>query len=179
MGLCDITRFSQLHFVEPDTDAMHTIRMQLYVLGMYNDLGDEIPYKELCYRALVHDLDETVCCDIPRNIKYHSDEAFKLINGITTHLLHESGVRKELIDDIESAKSKDEWGYIIKYLDIYDAFCTLTKEWKLQNRDLLHERMKESAGYLRDVLDKIFNSDIPEGVKLYLDKETKELLKEV
>ena len=67
--LCDITRFSQLHFVEPDTDAMHTIRIQLYILCMYNELGDIIPYKELCYRALVHDLDESVCCDIPRNIK--------------------------------------------------------------------------------------------------------------
>lgn len=151
MNICNVTRFSNQHFIEPDRDSDHTLRMQLYVLDLYDKFGDKIPVRELTYRCLVHDLDESVCCDIPRDIKYHDNSINREIKRVSEELLRGSGVSDVLINDIETAKHKgDEWDTIIKYLDMYDAMCTLIKEYRIQNNPKLKVPLTECRDYLLD-----------------------------
>jgi len=108
-NLKNITRFSHRHLIEPETVAEHTIDMQLIALEMYNILSPkgamDIPMlKDILFKILVHDLDESVMCDIPRDIKYYSDEFHRIINKVGIDLMKESGISDDLISEMNSAK---------------------------------------------------------------------------
>lgn len=172
MNLCYVHRFSSMGLMTPDTDAMHTIRMQLYALDMYNGLSDEakakVPIESICFRILVHDLDEVVCCDIPRNIKYYSEESKSLISKITEDLLDRSEVCEELITNITESKS-GMWGVLISALDIYDAWRTLGLEYSLRGMKKYKLGLIQSKIYLDECSPKWRESDLPLEIKSFLN----------
>ena len=172
MNLCHVYRFSSMGLMTPDTDAMHTIRMQLYALDMYNQFSEEtraeMPIELICFKILVHDLDETVCCDIPRNVKYHSKESKLLISQITDNLLSESCVCDELLTEISESKS-GKWGALVSALDIYDAWRTLKLEYKLRGLKKHRSAFIQSKIYMDECSAKWRDSDLPQEVKSFLD----------
>ena len=174
LGLCNVTRFSQLKFINPDTDSEHTIRMQIYALEIYNKFPD-IPIKDIIYRILLHDMDEAVLCDIPRNVKYYSDDSLKLINNIADDVLMKSGINSDIIHDIRTAKhTGDSWDSLIKYLDVYDAHYKLIVEYRLQYDKKLIPRIIESFNYLKSIIESSFNEYDPK-LKEYLLNDFEEV----
>lgn len=180
MNITHVHRFSQLNFIELDRDSDHTLRMQLYILELYNALGDIIPLKDLVYRTLVHDLDEAVMCDIPRTIKYYNEDSLKLINNIASELLLKSGVSSKLIEDINTAKHKgDEWDDLINYLDSYDAYNILIKEYNIQRSKYLIEPIDSSLLNLKSSFNNIkVKNKLDSKILDYLNLEMGELLDE-
>lgn len=174
LGLCNVTRFSQLKFIVPDTDSEHTIRMQIYALEIYNRFPG-IPIKDIIYRILLHDMDEAVLCDIPRNVKYYSDDSLKLINDIANDVLIKSGINPDIINGIRTAKhTGDKWDALIKYLDVYDAHSRLITEYKLQNDEKLIPRFTESFHYLKDIIGDSFH-EFESDLFNYLSNDFKEV----
>ena len=66
-----VYRFSNKPLTIQDSDADHTIRMQLYMLEAITQVPESFNLKEACYKALIHDLDEIGSGDINRIFKYN------------------------------------------------------------------------------------------------------------
>lgn len=167
LRLTGVHRFSHRTFITSDTDADHTVRAQLIILEMWAELtsrGMVFDVKEACWKALIHDLDEVVSCDIPRDIKYHDSKITKEIKRVTNELLLSGGLPKNLLSEIMSAKEGPE-GLVLQIVDVLDALMTLLKEARLQQSKKLIEDSKESVSYLIKISDSIENQILKDYVK--------------
>lgn len=153
-NLKNIYRYSNCKFINPESTAEHTILMQLLGFEIYNKLLNEnhveFDIRELLYRVFLHDLDETVMCDIPRDIKYFSEESHKLINDIASVKLRESGINSDVITQIEDAKHNCIEGELAAYLDVLQAVIKIREEYNLQVSRSIKLRYIDSTDTLYD-----------------------------
>lgn len=151
LRLTSIHRFSNERLTVKDTDADHTIRMQLMALEIYKDNPNSFDIKETCFKILMHDVDEVCMCDIPRNVKYHDSEIRGSIARVTNQLLDSYGIKGFLRECIDNSKDSSIEGNIVKVLDVVDAFVTLNNETWVQRSEHLAEHARSSLDYLESV----------------------------
>lgn len=150
LRLENINRFSNRHLTEPDTDSEHSIRMQLYMLEAYR-CTKAFNIKEACYKALIHDLDEIGCCDIPRPVKYKDSRIEEEIKRVTMELLTEMNLDQSLLLDMQVAKDDSIEGNLVRIFDVIDAFRTLNLEaWKQHSASLANDA-ENSLQIIRDL----------------------------
>jgi 5'-deoxynucleotidase YfbR-like HD superfamily hydrolase len=74
-----VIRYSGYQLVRPETVDVHTMDMTVLALVILDDLPGYLDRKDLIYRIVVHDLEESCSCDVPRSLKYHSPEVHAAI----------------------------------------------------------------------------------------------------
>ena len=176
LNLENITRFSNRRLVVPDSDSSHTIRLQLYILEAYKNVGDVFNLKEACYRALIHDLDEIGCSDVSRMFKYHDKEIYENIVRVSNEMLKEYEIPETLINDIYSSKDSSLEGSLVKFLDVYDAYKTLNREAWTSHSTQLSKDAQWSLDLMRSILDDFEDSPLKEYLEfVYWESKERKL----
>jgi 5'-deoxynucleotidase YfbR-like HD superfamily hydrolase len=156
MNLSSIGRYSNKKLIIPESTAEHTIQCELIAIWIYDrlvELGVTLDKKDLIYRCFIHDLDESVMCDIPRDIKYHDEDMLHKVNDIADELLRKSGLTEDMVTEIQLAKHNCLEGDLVGYIDTLQAFIKIEQEYRLQGSMQILKMMAESIGYLQDKID--------------------------
>lgn len=129
----DIKRYSGTDCSRSEDILQHTSQVALlsYMLGLQlKSYGELIDIETLLERAILHDIDECITGDVPRNVKYFSEAthtSIKEMSDVASEMLlsvilsTESRVdpllRKRIVGNIQSCKEGSE-GLIIKIVDM-------------------------------------------------------------
>jgi 5'-deoxynucleotidase YfbR-like HD superfamily hydrolase len=90
--------------------------------------------KDVIYSIAIHDLDESLYCDIPRTFKHKTPELRKLINDTATRMLKDSGLDPKIYEDIQELSKHDTvYSIFIKILDVIQAGLKMVSEVELGN----------------------------------------------
>lgn len=126
----------------------------------YDPSGVVVDLKEVIYRVALHDIGESLYCDIPRPFKYSSPQLARLINTTEEELLRDN-LSKSLVDDIQSAKDPNSIeGLLVKILDALQAGLKMKSEIELGNNNFRAE-IGNSINMLKSIYSSIkYNNDI-------------------
>jgi 5'-deoxynucleotidase YfbR-like HD superfamily hydrolase len=142
LNLMKIHRFSNKTLTKEDTDADHTIRMQLMALEIYRNVPT-FDIVKTCFKILTHDLEETVICDIPRDVKYYNEEFLLSVRKLTEEMVDNYNFGEFIKEYMFNSKDDTIEGWIVKILDIVDAYTTMNNEaWKQHSKDFEREASK-------------------------------------
>lgn len=179
MKLNNVFRYSNKRLIERESTAQHTIQCQLiclWICDQLKDLNISINEKLVCYKALTHDLDECVSCDIPRNIKYHDLDTLKKINDISDELLVASGMPETRIKDIHDSKHDGTLeGYIVALVDIIQAYTKIEQEYLLQKSTDTLRLMYEALGNLHNRIIEFYDKIDP-VVEIFFTQLLKDMI---
>jgi len=159
MNLRNITRYSNIHLIESESVTTHTIEMQLMAITIYEYFklnGQSFDLRDVAFRILMHDLDETVTCDIPRDIKYHDEKIHKEIERVTSEKLQQL-FDEEIIKYIHGSKDSSFEGRLVAYIDIIQAGYRLSKEYKLQHNGAIKKRLNQSYIWMSGMRSELLN----------------------
>lgn len=141
-NLNNITRYSGVFCMKPESDGYHTIDMMSMCM-MIADLIEsklsryeieiKLDRKDLIYRCYLHDMDESLMGDIQRNIKYYNSEIYSSITKVVNEIM-ELSFSGDIVDDIQSSKDPDSLnGLIVKMCDTLQSSMKIYEECKLGN----------------------------------------------
>lgn len=152
-NLKNVTRYSGRTLLIPESVSDHIsdmVSMGLHIVEMCRDNEIEIDKKDLIYRICVHDYDESILCDLPRNFKYYTKEFRSEVEKVIQSLLSDS-FSDELVNDINMAKSEKSFeGILVHMLDIIQATFTLYREVKELGNMTLSYFLSDNVKYLND-----------------------------
>lgn len=173
-----VIRYSGFRLLQPETVDSHTMDMAVMALLIIDDLPQYIDRKDLIYRIVIHDLEESCSCDVPRSLKYFTKEVHAAIE-LATKAMVKVHVSDILYENMCNAKDLDVLeGRIVKFLDILQCCFILKKEVK----DLGNKPLKKVYKEARNFLDKailvgdLFKNDCPE-VRDYFREMATQFLK--
>lgn len=147
-------RWNGLNLLRPENLAQHINEMNAvsaYIIDLFEiESYEEIRElkKEVFYRNSIHDMDESVYCDIPRSFKY-KNEALRIEIENTVQELLRDHFSPEFINDINSCKSLHNLpGIIVKVSDCLQATLKLFDEVICLGNKFLFERLVENLDIL-------------------------------
>lgn len=153
----DSPRFTNKRYmIKTETLADHLFYMMEIALQLTKYI--EFDLKEVSYRIMMHDLEEGVTLDIPRDIKHSSAEFKSMTDEIGWKILLNSGIiNEDHLEDIKSAKSHDTLeGALTHFIDVYQAYLKLWDEvYVLNNLSVADDLNNDCLPYLMEVIDKI------------------------
>lgn len=127
-----------------------------------------IDIKDVIYRITIHDIDEALCCDIPRPFKYANPEIRESIEK-TTNQLMEKEFEPQFIFEVHDSKNKScIEGLLVAILDSLQAGIFMRNEVMLGNQFI-----KTEINNVIDMMDEFITVYIPklespECIKEYL-----------
>jgi 5'-deoxynucleotidase YfbR-like HD superfamily hydrolase len=153
----DVIRYgNKRYMMKPETLAEHVWYMMEIAIRLSEHI--EFDLKDVMYRIMIHDIEESVTLDIPRDVK-HSSQLYKdMTDDIAFRLLRREGIVTEgIIEDSKSAKSHDTIeGCIVHFCDVYQAYLKLSDEvYLLGNQSLKKELESECKPYLQSVIEEV------------------------
>lgn len=161
-----ITRYSGVYLQRPESVSDHTSQVALIALLIANEIktaGSPVAIDQgrLCYKAIIHDIDESLLCDIPRNIKYYSPELLGQIDELS-----DKAVRKianyhnypALYTEWCNAKDETVEGLIIRVSDLIHVIRKIHEEIALLNNKLMLKVSVECLGGIQAMISKITKS---------------------
>lgn len=160
-NISTVIRYSGFQLLRPETVDSHTMDMTIIALMILDDLPAHLDRKDLIYRIAIHDLEESCSCDVPRSLKYYSEEVRMAIEKATKALVREH-VSEVLFNDMEDAKNLEVLeGRVVKFLDILQCCFILKREVVKQKNGPLRKVYDEACNFLKEaILDKdLFQSD--------------------
>lgn len=163
-NISTVIRYSGFRLLFPETVDSHTMDMAVMALIILDDLPGYIDRKDLIYRIVVHDLEESTSCDVPRSLKYWSDKVHSAIEEATKALFKEH-VSDRLYEDACNAKDlKVLEGRVVKFLDILQCCVIMKNEVVGLGNTKLRFVYQEACNFLKSaVLEKdLFKNDLPE-----------------
>jgi 5'-deoxynucleotidase YfbR-like HD superfamily hydrolase len=166
-NISTVIRYSGFKLLKEETVETHTMDMNVLALKMLDHLESlgvhTINRENLIYRIVIHDLEESCSCDVPRNLKYHSKEVHAAIEKATKEMV-KSHVSVRLFNDMCEAKDLSILeGRIVKFLDIFQCNLILDREVNGYGNKVLCNLLKEARNFLESaILDKkLFKNDNP------------------
>lgn len=169
-NISTVIRYSGFQLLRPETVDSHTMDMAVMALIILDELPGYLDRKDLIYRIVVHDLEESTSCDIPRSLKYWSPKVHAAIEEATKAMVR-CHVSENLFDDLCNAKDLNVLeGRVIKFLDILQCCFILKKEVVDLGNKPLRKVYNEACKFLTKVIleDGLFKND-PEEVGHYFD----------
>jgi 5'-deoxynucleotidase YfbR-like HD superfamily hydrolase len=163
-----VIRYSGYQLVRPETVDVHTMDMTVLALVILDDLPGYLDRKDLIYRIVVHDLEESCSCDVPRSLKYHSPEVHAAIEKATKAMVRVH-VSDNLFSDLCNAKDLTLLeGRVVKFLDILQCCFILKKEVVYLGNKPLSGIYREACAFLKKVIreEGLFSKD-PDEVRDY------------
>jgi 5'-deoxynucleotidase YfbR-like HD superfamily hydrolase len=167
-NISTVIRYSGFQLLRPETVDSHTMDMAVMALIILDELPGHMDRKDLIYRIVVHDLEESTSCDIPRSLKYWSSEVHAAIEEATKAMVR-CHVSQNLFNDLCSAKDLNVLeGRVIKFLDILQCCFILKKEVVYLGNKPLRKVYNEACKFLTKVIveDGLFKND-PDEVDNY------------
>lgn len=145
-NLVHINRWSGFQLIKSESVSDHIYSMIALSIDLVPKLNNEvrsgnplINLQNVIYRIAIHDLPESLCCDIPRNFKYHNVQLHQAIED-TEQKLMEGVLDVAIIKDINNSKNKDTIeGFIVKYLDFLQSALKMESEVMLGNQYIKSE----------------------------------------
>jgi len=145
-NLTHITRWSGFPIIKPESVSDHVWGMLALALFHVPTINDEraenglpsIDLKELVYKIVLHDIDESVYCDIPRPFKHYDDKINSEIERVAQTLMY-SNLSSDLVKDALAAKDQSIEGLYTTIFDFIQAGKKMVFEVKLGNRFILNE----------------------------------------
>lgn len=114
--------------------------------------------KEIIYRCVVHDLDESVSLDIPRPFKYHNKSILTAIEQTNEDLIREV-YESNIVDDILNAKTLDSAeGILVKIFDSLQTAHKMKTEVMLGNK-LIKSELPNVIGVMSDFMSFLTETD--------------------
>lgn len=166
-NISTVIRYSGFELLRPETVDTHTMDMAVLALKVIEILGDkDIDKKDLIYRIVIHDLEESCSCDIPRSLKYYSEKVHAAIEEATKEMVKEH-VSDTLFVEMRDAKDLQVLeGRIIKFLDIFQCCLVLDREVNGYGNKPLTPLLNEARSFLNKavVQDDLFKND-PEYIR--------------
>lgn len=176
-NISTVIRYSGFRLLQPETVDSHTIDMAVMGLIICDDLANFIDRKDLIYRIVIHDLEESCSCDVPRSLKYFSPEVHAAIEKATKAMVRVH-VSSKLFEDMCNAKDLTKLeGRVVKFLDILQCCFILKKEVISLGNNPLFDVYSQACRFLADsvINHDLFANDLPE-VKIYFRSITDEFL---
>lgn len=173
-NLNNITRYSGVFCLKPETDGYHAIDMMSICMKiadiLYEKLDVKLDRRDLVYRCFIHDLDELASSgDIQRGFKYHNERIRSAIEDTTREILNDM-YPEDIRTDIITAKDPSTLeGLVVKMADTMQASLKIYEEHKLGNFHF-ESIIREHSGFLDNLLDSIKKSE------LFDNNEDKEIL---
>ena len=175
-NLINVKRFSGTgYLIREESVSDHCFDLFCICLTLVNyfnkNYDSKMDIKSLSYKILIHDLDESLYCDIPFDFKYRNASLTKEIKGAVNEMLLEH-FDKELVRDIDNAKSfltKDS--ALLYFCDSYQCFLKLHNEIHLLGNRAIEWKLQPCFDELCNKLNKIIKSEI------FSDSELDELKK--
>lgn len=155
-SFASIGRFSGSFLFCPENVPTHSIEMALLCIN-FSELAPEADKKDMVYRCVVHDFEESITSDIVRTIKHRNPKIKEEIDRVGYELLSENS-SKEFADEVFNAKDiSDINGFLVHIADRLQCFLKMSREVELfGNRSLKSdlETFKYSVyGLKKEVLD--------------------------
>lgn len=139
LRLSTADRYSGIYLARKDTVSDHTTQVGLIALliaNNLNQLGLKVDYGQIALKALTHDIDESITCDVPRNVKYFNEDiknSLDKISDISVKKIAEQHQFPELYDLWDSSKNKTIEGFTIKIADMIHVIVKLREELVVLN----------------------------------------------
>lgn len=159
-NLIHVHRYSGNPLIKAESVADHTWCMNALALEYIPKLNEKFNTKydisKVIYGITLHDVDESLYCDIPRNFKYYNPELRKLIGETVDSMVKEK--LPNYYTDINYYDDKcNIYGYIIKVFDIAQAGIKMATEINLGNsyfKNEIHNALDSLSG-MRDLASKM------------------------
>lgn len=138
------------------SDHITDICMMSYLIARkLNEYGEEVNIGILLEKALLHDMDEVLTGDIPRNTKYATDRAHKELEKVAESAIYDiqTIVGIDSLYDIWSNAKSGKEGIIVK---ISDMLCVAKKamtEVELRNNLSFLKVVSELESHLNHMID--------------------------
>ena len=152
----EVVRYSGVYQSQPETLSVHIadVSMMSYIIAQtLNSFGENLNIGILLEKCLIHDLDETLTGDIPRNTKYANPKIKADLDELQDEVLEK--ILKyipndDIIDKCKNAKQGKE-GLILTLSDMLGVARRALQEVDLRgNRTFL--KVVEELGYHLDKL---------------------------
>lgn len=169
-----VHRFSGSFLFQSETVPDHSVEMALLCIN-FSELVPESDKKDLCYRCVIHDLEESLSSDVPRPLKWACPELKELIDN-TAYKLLESSSDEELVSEVKTAKSFDNVnGFLVHIADRVQCFLKMRREVELYGNNSLKcdfEAFKSNIFYLLQEVGRyeFMAKSSKENLKSYLNK---------
>lgn len=162
-----VPRWSVVHTIMRDTIASHSYFVTLYSFQIANLIEWDGDYGALSYRALSHDLDETVTGDIVSPVKREIVDDVRAADYIDAKMWQRMPGVMERIARVEDYNRLYEIDFIVTAADRLDALLFLVMEKRMGNGVVAPripsamDRFEQSWRQLpasRDVLDELWHT---------------------
>lgn len=166
-NLTHINRFSGVELIKSESVSDHIwemISLALIIvpkmnhsLMMAGSLSELIDLEKVIYLIAIHDLDESLYCDIPKPFKYHNPEVYKAIND-TVGMLMEDNLTDTLVDSINESKcwTKGRENIIVSLLDTVQVGNKIARELVLGNY-FMKSQMGNVLEFIPELISKLKN----------------------
>lgn len=169
-NLSTVIRYSGFKLIQPESVDTHTMDMNVLALIVLDHFESEFPKsnyldrKDLIYRIVIHDLEESCSCDVPRSLKYYNDEVHKAIDEATKGIV-KPHVSDRLYNDMYNSKNLSTLeGRVVKFLDIFQCNLILNREVNGYGNARLDNLLDSAKEFLNKAIieDDLFINDVPD-----------------
>lgn len=167
LRLSTADRYSGVYLSRKDTVSDHTTCVGLIGILLANDLnvlGVKIDLAQVALKALVHDIDESVTCDVPRNVKYFNDDiktSLDLISDLSVQHISKIHEFPSLYDLWTNSKDKSYEGFIIKISDMIHVLVKLREELVILNNMHMLKVLLEIGDHLHNISEFVQSDKYP------------------
>lgn len=171
----EVSRYSSVYQERNETLSEHTTEVSmmsyLIALELRNHYSESVDIGILLEKCLLHDMDEVITGDIPRNTKYASRLVHKEMNNVATRSVQliEGMLSLDLKETWQNAKDGKE-GLILKIVDMLCVAKKCITEIELRGNLTFLKVVSELETHLSNVLvDERLNSEfVKEDARKYL-----------
>lgn len=169
-NLSTVIRYSGFRLIQPEAVDAHTMDMNVLALIIIDYFDERYPgedyidRKDLIYRIVIHDLEESCSCDVPRSLKYYNEEV-KLAIDFATKGIVKPHVSERLFNEMENSKDLSTLeGRIVKFLDIFQCNLILDREVNGYGNKPLTPLLLSAREFLNKAIikDGLFEDDVTE-----------------
>jgi 5'-deoxynucleotidase YfbR-like HD superfamily hydrolase len=180
-NLINVYRFSGVNLIKSESVSDHVWSMNCIALSIVPEINkiarkssgysklDFVNLKELIYKITIHDIDESLYCDIPKPFKYYDAKIHNAIES-TANKLMSKNLGKDLYKDIVNAKDSTTEGLLVRFIDILQVAIKLTTEYRMGNT-LIVKNLDETYGYLDSYMSDLREEGLfPTEVTKYMNE---------
>lgn len=164
LRLSTAERYSGIYLSRKDSVSDHTTQVGLLGLLISNDLRKldvDVDLAQVALKSLTHDIDESITCDVPRNVKYFNDgirEALDEISDKSVLKISQMHDFPELYNIWINSKDKSLEGFIVKISDMVHVIVKLREELVILGNLHMLKVLIEIDGHLT-AINEYVNSD--------------------
>lgn len=177
MRMDQVIRYSGTRQADPENVAVHVTDVSILgyslILKINSQYGEDVNVGEYLEKVLVHDLDEVLTGDVPRNTKYHNDTILGELRNIADtamdHMTMKCFDNSSRVYQIWDESKEGKSGVIVKLADMLSVAKKTLVEVEMLGNNYFLKVAYEVRQYLRELLEYLDNeSPFNEGATDYL-----------